>query len=222
MAKIMLTKDGYLFDQENGTEATPVKVWLEKSKANPTHPEGKPWIVLPTGNITNRKYVSEDLFIATAVDNELTIDVKDAPARVLGTSGVKKVIIKYLSDDEAVEYTDLVNAALEEFKGQKGQCKKKIEDMSIEELQAYIEARKTGQKPAQGGRKTFIECFSQEDYDRYNELLAIATENKANAPKATRKPLTDEEKAARKEKAAQKEISAAEALLAKLLASVSQ
>ena len=44
------------------------------------------------------------------------------------------------------------------------------------------------------GPKSFLDVMSTEDYDRYNELLAISAENKSNRPKATRKPLTEAEK----------------------------
>ena len=33
-----------------------------------------------------------------------------------------------------------------------------------------------------------FEFMSKEDYDRYNELMAKAEDNKKNAPKAERKP----------------------------------
>ena len=47
-------------------------------------------------------------------------------------------------------------------------------------------------------RKTIIDYILEEDYPRYEELLAKAREAKANAPKAPRKshgPLTNEQKA---------------------------
>ena len=46
--------------------------------------------------------------------------------------------------------------------------------------------------------KTLFDYMTEEDYNRYNELLAKATEAKANAPKAPRKPrgpMTNEQKA---------------------------
>lgn len=211
----------YLFDAEDGSEIVPLTVWVEKSKANDKHPEGKPWIKLPKGNITNREYFSEDLFHATAVDGEVTVEVKTSAPRVLGASGVKQEVIKYLSEAEAAEYTELVNNAVDTYKATKSNGKKKPEDMSIEELEAYVDALKNNKPlPTINGPKSFIDCMTEEQYNRYNELLAISAENKANAPKAARKPLTDEEKAARKAKADAKKISAAEALLAKLRGSM--
>lgn len=38
--------------------------------------------------------------------------------------------------------------------------------------------------------KSIIDYMSQEDYDRYNELLNMAEEAKAKAPKAPRAPRT--------------------------------
>lgn len=38
--------------------------------------------------------------------------------------------------------------------------------------------------------KSIVEYMSQEDYDRYNELINKAEEAKANAPKAPRAPRT--------------------------------
>ena len=227
MAKIILNVDyvesddvkktgKYLFDAEDGSDTVPLTVWLEKSKANDKHPDGKPWIRLPKGNITNREYFSEDLFHATAVDGEVTVEVKTSAPRVLGATGVKQEVIKYLSPEEAAEYTDLVNGAVEKYKATKSNDKKKPEDMTIEELEAYIDALKNNKPYVVEGPKTFIECFTEDEYNRYNELLAIATENKANAPKAQRRPLTDEEKAARKVKRNAKALTAAKALLAKL------
>lgn len=211
----------YLFDAEDGSALTPLVVWLEKSKANDKHPDGKPWIKLPKGNVTNREYFSEDLFIATAVNDEVVVDVKTTAPRVLGASGVKQDIIKYLSEEEAQEYTELVNNAVDKYKASKSQGKKKPAEMTIDELEAYLEnlkAIQSGQSPAVSGPKSFIDCMTDEQYTRYNQLLAISAENKANAPKATRKPLTDEEKASRKAKRIDKEISSAEALLASLRA----
>ena len=45
-------------------------------------------------------------------------------------------------------------------------------------------------------KKTFIDYMSEEDYNRYNELLAKAAEAKANAPKVSkpRGPMTIEQK----------------------------
>ena len=45
--------------------------------------------------------------------------------------------------------------------------------------------------------KSFIDFILPEDYERYNELLALAEEAKANAPKAPRAkraPMTVEQK----------------------------
>lgn len=66
-------------------------------------------------------------------------------------------------------------------------------------------------------RKTFIDYMSEQDYQRYNELLAKATEAKANAPKkerAPRAPMTIEQKI----KMAEGRKAKAEAKLAELLA----
>ena len=49
--------------------------------------------------------------------------------------------------------------------------------------------------------KSLIDFITEEDYPRFNELLAIAEENKKNAPKPERKPrgpLTIEQKKALK------------------------
>ena len=65
--------------------------------------------------------------------------------------------------------------------------------------------------------KTLVDFILPEDYDRYNELLDMAQEAKANAPKkerVSRGPLTREQKIARKEKS----IEAAKRKLEELLA----
>lgn len=221
MAKIKLVDGQYYFDAEDGSDAVVCPTWLETSKKNETHPDGKLWIKLPKGNITNRQYFSVDLFNAQVVDGEVNVEIKTSAPRVLGTTGVKQEIIKYLDEETAQEYTNLVNGAVEAYKTAKGNSKKKRpEDMTVEELEAYITAIKNGEtiKVGKTGPKSFLEMFNEEEYARYNEILALAQENKANAPRAKRGPLTDEEKAVRAAKRKQSEISKAEKLLAALKA----
>lgn len=218
-AKIIKIEGVYFFDAGDGNDPVELKVWLEKSKANDTHPDGKPWILLPKDNVTNRRYFSEDLFNSTQVDDAVVVEVKTSAPRVLGATGVKKDVLKYLSDEEATEYTELVEGAVAAYKELKAQKKVKPEDMDEAQLAEYIEALRSGNtySPA-SDVNSFIDVFETAQYDRYNELLALAAENKANAPKAARRKLTPEEKAARAEKRTQNEISKAEALLAALQA----
>ena len=65
-------------------------------------------------------------------------------------------------------------------------------------------------------KKTFIDYMSEEDYNRYNELLAKAAEAKANAPKVSkpRGPMTIEQK----KKLAEARLAKAQAILDKLMA----
>lgn len=220
MAKIVNIDGKYYFDACDGTEAKECVVWLEKSKANDAHPDGKPWIKLPKDNCTNRAYFSEDLFKKENINGEIEVPVKTTPPRVLGTSGVRADVIKYLDEDTATEYTNLVDGAVEKYKAAKANSKKKkLEDMNEAELQAYIECLKNGTKYTAGDApKSFIDMFTDEELERYNEILATAMENKANAPKAKRGPLTDAEKAARKAKRDANELTKAEKLLAALQA----
>ena len=220
MAKIILEDGKYYFDAQDGSERVECKTWNEKSKANEAHPEGKPWIVLPKDNVTNRTYFSEDKFIAENIDGELEVEVKTSAPRVLGATGVKQEIIKYLDEATAAEYTDLVNGAVEKFKAEKANSKKlKPEEMTREQLQAYIDALEKGEKiVAKTGPKSFLDVFTEDEYNRYNEILALSAENKANRPRAERRPLTDEEKAVRAQKRTNKEISKAKALLEALMA----
>lgn len=206
---------------DNAGNVTDLVVWNEKSKASEKHPEGKPWIKLPKDNETHRTYFSEELFAATNVDGEVEVEVKTAAPRVLGTSGVKQDVLKYLDEATAEEYTTLVNTAVEAYKAAKGTSRrKKPEEMNVEELTAYIEALKNGTtiKPATTGPKSFLDMFTDEEYTRYNEIIALAQENKANAPRAKRGPLSDAEKAARASKRRVNELSKAEKLLAALQA----
>lgn len=65
--------------------------------------------------------------------------------------------------------------------------------------------------------KSLIDFILPEDYDRYNELLNMAEEAKANAPKAPRAargPMTVEQK----KKAAENRLAKAQAALDALLA----
>lgn len=214
----------YLFEVGDGSPSVELVVWLEKSKANDKHPDGKPWIKLPKDNVTNRAYFSEDLFINTQIDGEVDVEVKTAAPRVLGASGVRQDIVKYLDETTAAEYTALVNKATDAFREAKATSKKKRpEDMTPAELEAYIQALRDGVKyEAPAAPKGFIDMFDEAEYNRYNELLALAAENKANAPKATRQPLTEEQKAARAAKRQKAELSKAEALLATLRAEISK
>ena len=170
-------------------------------------------------NITNRTYFSEDLFNATAENDAVTVEIKTSAPRVLGATGVKQEIIKYLDEATAEEYTTLVNTAVEKFKEAKASSKKlKPEEMTVEQLQAYIVALQNGEKiVAKTGPKSFLDMFTEDEYNRYNEILALSAENKANRPRAERRPLTDEEKAVRARKRTDKEISKAQALLAALM-----
>lgn len=66
--------------------------------------------------------------------------------------------------------------------------------------------------------KSIIDFMTEEDYQRYNELLNMAEEAKANAPKEPRKPrrpMTVEEK----KKMAEGRLAKAQAALEALLAS---
>jgi len=221
-AQIIRLDGVYSFDAGDGSTPVETKVWLEKSKANDAHPDGKPWILLPKDNPTNRRYVSEDLFNTTVgsdtADGEMGVEVKTSAPRILGATGVKQDVIKFLSEDEAAEYTELVENAVAEYKATKSQGSIKPADMTAEQLEKYITALRAGvaYSPTSDSPKSFIDVFDGEQYDRYNELLAIAAENKANMPKAPRAKLTDEQKAARAAKRTQTEISKAEALLAAL------
>lgn len=65
--------------------------------------------------------------------------------------------------------------------------------------------------------KSIVDYISEEDYPRYQELLAMAEEAKANAPKkerAPRAPMTAEQK----KKAAENRLAKAQAALDALLA----
>ena len=221
MAKIYRVDGQFYFDAQDGSEAVAVKTWLETSKKNEAHPEGKLWIVLPKNNVTNRQYFSVDKFEAESENDEITVEVKTSAPRVLGATGVKQGIVKYLDEETANEYTELVTKAVDAYKSTKSTSKKKKpEDMTVEELQAYITALQNGEvyKVSTTGPKSFLDMFSDEEYTRYNEILALAQENKANAPKAKRGPLSDEQKAARKVKNIQNKINKAQALLAALQA----
>lgn len=73
--------------------------------------------------------------------------------------------------------------------------------------------------------KTLIDYINPDRIDRYNELLAEATENKKNAPKAPRKPrgpLTTEQKISRKQRDIAKAQAALDALLAEQLGTVEE
>ena len=219
MAKLFIEDGKYYLDQENGTEVVECPTWLETSKKSDKHPEGILHILLPKGNITNRRFVSVAKFNEEAVDGVMTVEIKTGEPRKLGATGVKQSVIAYLDEADAAEYTTLVNGAVEKYKATKTTKHKKPEEMNVEELEAYINALKSGTKLSiKEGPKSFIDCFTDDEYARYNELLAKSVENKANRPKPVRGPLTDEQKLARKQKSIASQISKAEARLAQLRA----
>lgn len=63
-------------------------------------------------------------------------------------------------------------------------------------------------------KKTFIDYMSEEDYNRYNTLLAAAQTAKDNAPKKARGPMSLDQK----KKLAEARLAKAQALLDKLMA----
>jgi len=131
-----------------------------------------------------------------------------------------KEIVDYLNETQAAEYTTLVETAMTAFKAAKDESKKKKpEEMSQVELEAYIAALQAGTKytPA-SAPKSFLDMLSEVDYARYNELLGIAAEVKANTPKAPRQPMTEAQKAQRAVKRQKTELSKAQALLESLKA----
>ena len=223
-AKILLIDGVYYFDAGDGSAPVATKIWKELSKKNDAHPDGKPWILLPVGNPTNRRYFSEDLFNATNVDGEVSVEVKTSAPRILGATGVKQDVIKFLSAEEAVEYTQLVETAVAAYKASKGSTSLKPEDMNTEQLEAYITALRSGVKPSvtANAPKSFLDMFTTDEYERYNELLAASQAGKANQPKAPRAKLTEEQKAANAAKRTQAQISKAEELLAALRATAAE
>lgn len=222
MYKIILRDGVYYFVTEDGVKVD-LKTWLEVSKKNAAHPDGKLWIKLPKNNPTNREYFSVDKFNAEAVNGEVIVEVKTTEKRVLGSSSFKQDIVKYLDEETAAEYTDMCTRAVEAYKEAKAsKTKKKLEEMNKEELEAFIAALQNGTKvPTVAGPKSFIDMFTDEENARYNDIIALAMENKANMPKAKRGPLSDEEKAARKIKRDAKTLSKAQELLAALQAAQS-
>lgn len=222
MAKIIKNEDKYYFDAEDGTQPVECRTFLEKSKANDKNQEGKLWIVLPKDNCINRQYFSVNKFETENVDGELSVEVNIRAPRTLGAAGVKQTIIKYLNEENAAEYTGIVEDAVEKFKALRANRKPlKLEDMTKEQLEAAIAALENGETYKivnTNAPKSFIDCMDEADYNRYNELLAIAMENKANRPKVARGPLTEEQKAERKNAKRKVELSKAKALLAAMMA----
>ena len=131
MAKLKLIEDKFYFDAEDGSELIECKEWCETSKKNAAHPEGKMWIKLPKGNVTNRQFFSLDLFNETAVNGEVDVEIKTAAPRVLGATGVKQDIVKYLDEETAAEYTNLVTKAVDAYKAAKASSKaKKLKELA--------------------------------------------------------------------------------------------
>lgn len=71
--------------------------------------------------------------------------------------GVREGIIKYLDEDLSNEFIDLVTTASIVFKERKSKGDKSI--------------------------KSFLDVFTDAEYARYNELIFLSQENKANCPR---------------------------------------
>jgi hypothetical protein len=191
----------YAFNDINGT-TTEVVIWLEKSKANEKNPDGKAWIKLPKVNSSNRAYFSLSLFneLGGANGTPVNVSIKTAAPRVLGNAGPKTDLAKHLDEAKSAEYINLITTAQEAYKAQKSTGKKKLEEMTKEELEAVIAAIETGTPISSVGPKSFVDMFTAEQMKRYQELTLEAETSKKNAPRPERRKLTDAEKAAAKVK----------------------
>ena len=204
------------FAQEEGQEAVELKFHIDKRYESKWNEEGKKILHLPANNSSNRQFISEDLFMENAVDNEYILPVKLSGPRVVG--GPKKSVVEYLDDEDKEIYIQIVEKAQEAYKEAKAKkTKKALNEMTADELRAMLNALENGETlTIANGPKSFIDCMSDEDREIYVALTEKSQENKANRPKAPRGPLTEEQKAARKAKAKEKKKNEILAMLALL------
>lgn len=112
-------------------------------------------------------------------------------------------LVGYLTDEQKVEYQAIVDRTIETYNAQKpveltdlekAKLALKKAERKIAELKGEEYVDDTADADEKTGRKTLLECMSEEDYLRYDELLTIAGEAKAKAPRAKveRKPLSKE------------------------------
>jgi len=215
MLKVFKQDDAY-FAQEEGQEAVECKFHIDKRYTSEFCEEGKKIIHLPANNSSNRQFISEDLFMEKQIDNECVIPVKTAGKRLVG--GPKKSVIEYLDEEDAAEYTRIVEEAMNVYKEAKNsRTKKSLSEMTKEELEAALYALENGTTiNINNGPKSFIDCMSDEDRETYVALIEKSQENKQNRPRAPRGPLSPEQKAARKAKQIEKKKNDILAMLAKL------
>ncbi len=220
MAKLIYNTelDTYTFDDGINAPVECIK-WIETGKTTKAYPDGIPQIKLPKNNVTNRLFVSEGRFKADAIDNVLEIEVKTSAPRQLGAGTVNPIITKYLDEADIAEFNSLVTNAQSIYAESKSKKAKKPEEMTKEELETLLAVLEGKiDMPATTSPKSFMDCFTEEEYERYIALMAKAQEAKANRPKVKKGPLTDEEKAKRAAKRKATQISKARALLDELLA----
>lgn len=134
-------------------------------------------------------------------------------------------LVEYLDDEQKAEYQAIVDRTIETYNAQKSteltdlekaQLALKRAERKIAELKG--EVYEEDEEEEKVGRKTLLDCMTEEDFVRYDELLGIAGEAKAKAPKAKteRKPLSKETQI----KMAEARKKKAEETIAKLLAAL--
>lgn len=228
-ARIVIRDNGaYLIDETHGEQGP-----LAITKAGDAY-------ILPE-NDSNRKWWNCKR--AEALIAELGyVPLYYKPTKVLGPSSThmpnEKLVMKWLSEEELVEYRAIVNRAITArdaarssntktpvdeitktkisiLKSQIKLAEMQDDTATVETLTAELNALK-GVNTRTTVHSSLVDYISDEDYTRFNELLDIAENNKKNAPKVSkpRGPMTTEQKIA----ATEKKIAAAQAKLDALLA----
>lgn len=110
-------------------------------------------------------------------------------------------LVPFMTDEQKAQYQEIVDRTIEVYNAQapkeltpleKAQLALRKAERKLAELNGEILPEETAEEKT--GRKSFIECMSEEDYVAYDDILAAAADAKSKAPRAKveRKPLSKE------------------------------
>lgn len=176
-------------------------------------------------NVSNKHFAEHD---------ELRLEYKASKHIESGARGTYTVgqplkkdekLVPYLNEEDRAEYQAIVDRTIEVYNAQKPAELTELEkaQLTLKKAERKIAELKGEELPedeieTKAKRKSILDCMSEEDYVRYDELLTIAGDAKAKAPRAKveRKPLSKETQI----KMAESRKKKAEETIARLLASL--
>lgn len=178
--------DGY--HMKNGDEVSPTVLRVRE------YEPGKQVILLEP-NAANRRYLHVDKMVT----DEVVLTYK-APVKIgaVGSKTPNEKQIAYLNDEQKAEYLAIIDEARAKMAA--AVPTELTEQEKLEKQIAKLTAKLNGEtyheEKVAGVSKNVVDYIADDKYDRYNELLDIAAENKKNTPRKVpvRGPMTDEQK----------------------------